>query len=417
MTHLPGSLLRFQRVYLMSVFAAIWLSSSLALAQQPEIGIAPVKLAKKSYIFDTAEQHRIKVTVIAKGLPPSFSLAFLPDGDALVTERGKQIHVLHDATGSNPRFDPNPVPGIPQVDPYYRGGGLHDLVLHPQFSSNHLIYFTYNKPGADKPDPKDRAVPSFLCLMRGRYQDNKVSDIKELLCGGKLSYSGGTRIAFGRDGKLYMTSGAPFNDDAQKLDNIYGKVLRLNDDGSIPADNPFVHTAGANGAIYSLGHRDQLGLTIEPRTGAVLDAEHGPNGGDKVNLILPGRNYGWPKYSYGRDYDGKRLTDLPTAPGFEQPLVLWLPSIAPSGMTFYTGDRFPAWKGNLFVGSGRRGEVPRTGGLERVVFNDKLEELRRETLLTELHQHVRDVRQGPDGLLYVLTDGDENAVLRIEPAP
>jgi len=386
------------------------------MAQQPEIGIAPVKLSKNSYVFDTAEQHKIKITVIARDLPPSFSLVFLPDGDALISERGKQVHVLHDATGKRPRFDPKPVPGIPQLNPDYRGGGLHDLALHPDFSSNRLIYFTYNKAGAKPTDPKERMIPSELCLMRGRYQENKISDVKELFCAGALSYSGGTRLAFGTDGKLYMTSGAPFNDDAQKLDSVYGKVLRFNDDGSIPDDNPFVHTAGAKGAVYSLGFRDQLGLAVDPDTGAVLTAEHGPNGGDKVNLILPGRNYGWPKYSYGRSYEGPRISDQPTAPGIEQPLVLWLPSIAPSGLTFYTGDKFPAWKGNLFVGSGRRGEVPRTGGLERVVFNDKLEELRRETLLTELHQHMRDVRQGPDGLLYVLVDGDENAVLRIEPA-
>ena len=149
----------------------------------------------------------------------------------------------------------------------------------------------------------------------------------------------------------------------------------------------------------------------------MLTAEHGPNGGDEINVILPGRNYGWPGSSFGRTYEGPRSRRRRVAEGIEPPLLLWLPSIAPTGLTFYTGDRLPAWKGNLFVGSARRGEVPRTGGLERVVFNDKLEELRRETLLTELHQRIRDVRQGPDGLLYVLTDEDDGALLRIEPAP
>jgi glucose/arabinose dehydrogenase len=150
----------------------------------------------------------------------------------------------------------------------------------------------------------------------------------------------------------------------------------------------------------------------------VLTAEHGPNGGDEINLIRGGANYGWPKYTFGRDYQGPRLGDSPVAPGIEQPLVLWIPSIAPTGMTFYTGDniRIPAWRNNLFVGSARRGEIPRTGGLERIVFNDKLEELRRESLLTELHQRIRDVRQGPDGLLYVITDEDNGVLLRIEPA-
>ena len=164
-----------------------------------------------------------------------------------------------------------------------------------------------------------------------------------------------------------------------------------------------------------MGHRDQLGLTIHPSTGAVLSAEHGPNGGDEVNVILPGRNYGWPKWSYGRTYEGPRWSETPLAPGIEQPLMLWIPSIAPTGLMVYTGDRFPSWKGNLFVGSARRGEVPRTGGLERVVITDKMEELRRETLLTELHQRIRDVRQGPDGLIYVVTDEDDGALLRLEP--
>jgi len=154
---------------------------------------------------------------------------------------------------------------------------------------------------------------------------------------------------------------------------------------------------------------------VHPASGAVLNAEHGPNGGDEVNVIRAGRNYGWPKYSYGRNYDGTKLVEGPTAPDIETPAVVWLPSIAPTGLTFYTGDRFPAWKGNLFIGSARRGEVPGTGGLERVVFNDQLGELRRETLLTPLHQRIRDVRQGPDGLLYVLTDEDDGALLRIEP--
>jgi glucose/arabinose dehydrogenase len=168
--------------------------------------------------------------------------------------------------------------------------------------------------------------------------------------------------------------------------------------------------------VFSLGHRDHLGLAVHPATGAVFNAEHGPNGGDEVNLILAGRNYGWPRVSFGRNYDGSRHSPLPVADDVEQPLVLWVPSIAPTGLAFYDADRFPAWKGNLFVGSGRRGEIPGTGGLERVVFNEKLEELRRETLLTSLHQRIRDVRQGPDGLLYVLTDEDDGALLRISPA-
>ncbi len=214
-----------------------------------------------------------------------------------------------------------------------------------------------------------------------------------------------------------MTTGAPFGDQAQRLDSVYGKVLRLRDDGKVPGDNPFVARSGARPEVFTYGHRDQLGLTVHPDTGAVLNAEHGPNGGDEVNLIQSGKDYGWPKISFGRSYEGERISESPVAEGVEQPLILWLPSIAPTGLTFYNGDRFPAWRGNLFVGSSRRGEVPRTGGLERVVLNDKLGEIRRETLLTELHQRIRDIRQGPDGLLYAVTDEDDGAVLRIEPAP
>ena len=213
-----------------------------------------------------------------------------------------------------------------------------------------------------------------------------------------------------------MTTGAPFDEKAQNTDTVYGKVLRLTEDGKVPPDNPFVGKAGARPEVFSMGHRDQLGLTVHAATGTVLAAEHGPNGGDEINVILPGHNYGWPKFSFGRTYEGPRISDTPLGPGIDQPLVLCIPSIAPTGLTFYTGDKIPAWKGNLFVGSSRRGEVPRTGGLERVVVNDKLEELRRESLLTELHQRIRDVRQGPDGLLYVITDEDDGALLRIEPA-
>jgi glucose/arabinose dehydrogenase len=156
---------------------------------------------------------------------------------------------------------------------------------------------------------------------------------------------------------------------------------------------------------------------VHPLTGDVISAEHGPNGGDEVNLIKPGGNYGWPNFTYGRDYDGGPLSDTPVGPGIEKPLVVWLPSIGPSGLLFYEGDRFPAWKGNLFVGSARWGEIPGTGSLQRVVLNETYGELRREALLSDLHQRVRDVVQGPDGNIYVLTDGPENAVLRIEPAP
>ena len=227
----------------------------------------------------------------------------------------------------------------------------------------------------------------------------------------------GSRLAFARDGSLFITSGGAFGKTSQDLNTIYGKVLHLNADGSIPSGNPFVGRKDANPAIYSYGHRDQHGLTVHPVSGDIISAEHGPNGGDEVNLIKPGGNYGWPNFTYGRNYDGGPLSDTPVGPGIEKPLLVWLPSIGPSGLLFYEGDKFPAWKGNLFIGSAQWGEIPGTGSLQRVVMNDTYGELRREALLQDLHQRVRDVVEGPDGFIYVLTDGPENAVLRIEPAP
>lgn len=387
---------------------------SLQAQRPPQIGIAPVTL-DGSYTFDTAEQHGIRVSVVAHGLPHPFSLAFLPNGDALVTERGGRLRLVRGATGSNPVLEPQPVAGIPE-QPAFRTGGLHEIALHPQFAANGLVYFTFNKAGEAAAGGPPGQRQSAVALFRARYDGKSLSDVREIFTGEWQNGASGSRLAFGPDGAIYMTTGAPFDMKAQSADNVYGKVLRLNADGGVPKDNPFANRSGARGEVFSLGHRDQLGLTVHAQTGQVLSAEHGPNGGDEVNVIMPGRNYGWPTVTFGRDYEGPRLTESPVAPGIEQPLLLWIPSIAPTGMTFYTGDRLPAWKGNLFVGSARRGEIPQTGGLERIVVNEKLEELRRERLLTELHQRIRDVRQGPDGLLYVITDEDDGAVLRIEPS-
>ena len=405
-----------------ALFAAVLVAPIPAWSQQPpNIGIAPVVLAEGRYTFDTAEQHRIRVVVVARGLKHPFSIAVLPTGDALVSERGGPLRLIPNVTGAagtNAALDPQPISGIPALEPPYRNGGLHDVVLHPQFSKNKLVYFTFNQPG--KPPEPDAKPPvrreSRVSLFRGELNGHALTHVQQLFVA-ESGTTSGSRLAFGKDGLVYMTTGAPFGDQAQHLDSVYGKVLRLRDDGKIPADNPFVGHADARPEVFTYGHRDQLGLAVHPDSGAVLNAEHGPNGGDEVNLIQSGKNYGWPKVSFGRNYDGPRISDSPVAEGVEQPIVVWLPSIAPSGLTFYSGDRFPGWKGNLFVGSSRRGEVPRTGGLERVVLNDKLEETRRETLLTELHQRIRDIRQGPDGLLYAVTDEDDGVALRIEPAP
>jgi len=198
------------------------------------------------------------------------------------------------------------------------------------------------------------------------------------------------------------------------VDTIFGKVLRLKDDGTVPADNPFVGTAGSRPEIFTIGHRDHHGIGVYPPTGQIVEAELGPLGGDKINFLEPGGNYGWPTHGFGRDNDGSPMP-LPTA-AMAASWITWNPGITPSGLLFYTGDRFPEWKGNLFVGSIQRGRIPGTGGLERVVFNEKLWELRRESLLQDFHQRIRDVRQGPDGLIYLLTEEDDGAVLRLEPA-
>lgn len=401
-----------------AVLLAGWLAPAIQ-AQQAAVGIAPVALSESPYVFDTAEQHRLKVTVVASGLNHPFSIALLPDGDALISERGGALRLLRNALGAPGRatvLEAGPVPGLPAIETPFRLAGLHDLALHPHFADNHLVYFTFNKSGTAAPAGGTARPQARMTVMRGRFDGKALTDVKEVFAG-KSSTATGSRLVFGRDGMIYISVGAAFGDEAQKLDNTVGKVLRITEEGAIPPDNPFVKRSGAEGSIFTLGHRDPLGLTVHPGSGVLLNVEHGPNGGDELNLVQAGRNYGWPRVTFGRDYNGAELAASPVAPDVQAPLVVWLPSIGPSGVLVYTGDRFPAWKNNVFVGSVRRGEVPATGGLERVVMNDKLQDLRRETLLTELHQRIRDVRQGPDGLIYVLTDEDDGALLRLEPAP
>ncbi len=399
---------------------ALLIATAAASQQPPPIGAAAVALASTPYVFDTAEQHRIKVTVVAKGLARPFAIEFLPKGDLLVNERGGGLRVIHEATTAHAALDPTPIEGMPRPpagSPF--SVGFQDMALAPDFATSHWLYFTYNEPAA-RPAGETAAPELYsfgrLAVMRGKLEGGKLTGIETLLRGGP-SAALGSRLAFGKDGTLFVTSGGAFGRMSQDLATIYGKVLHLNADGTIPKDNPFVGKRGANPAVYSYGHRDQHGLTVHPLSGDVISAEHGPNGGDEVNLIKPGRNYGWPDFTYGQDYDGAPLPDKPDGPGIEKPLLVWLPSIGPSGLLFYEGDKFPAWKGNLFVGSARWGELPGTGSLQRVVMNESYGELRREALLSDLHQRVRDVVQGPDGDIYVLTDGPENAVLRIEPAP
>jgi glucose/arabinose dehydrogenase len=372
-------------------------------AQEP-VGVPIPPLGAGPFVFDTAEQPKIRVTVVTKSLAHPWSLAFLADGTILVAERPGRLRLIR-----NGALDPKPIGGVPVVRTK-GNGGLMDIALHPRFAENHLLYFTYTKPVEN-----DRGAPT---LARGRLEGGMLADVRDLLVTDSRDGNSGlsARIAFGRDGMLYMATGGNVDKVSQEPGSLRGKILRVRDDGSAPPDNPFVGRAGFKPEIYTLGHRNSLGLMVHPETGALWNNENGPNGGDEINIILPGRNYGWPVVSFGRDYAGPRVSEHPTREGMESPIVVWIPSIAVAGMTVYTGDRFPKWKGNVFVGSMRTGEIAGTGHLERIVFNEKTEELRRESMLGELRQRIRDVRQGPDGYLYLLTDEDDGALLRIEPA-
>jgi len=373
------------------------------------IGVPRAPFGDGPWVLDTAEQHKIKVSIVASGLVNPWSLAWLPDGSMLITERPGRLRLL-----KNGVLDPTPIAGLPAVKAQ-RLSGLMDVVLHPRFAENRLVYLTYNK---------GRASDGMMAtaLARGRLEGTSLTDVKELFvaepwwdgAGGSAS-----RIVFGRDGFLYMTTGsgggANFAQGQEK--NIHkGKILRLRDDGTVPNDNPFVKDPSFRPEIYSWGHRNSLALIVHPVTGELWNSENGPNGGDEVNVVKAGKNYGWPVVSLGRSYEGPWQGRF-EKDGMEPPLVYWMPAVAASGMAVYTGDRFPAWKNNLFIGAMRVGEIPNTGHLQRVVFNEKTEEIRRESLLTELRQRIRDVRQGPDGLLYLLTDENPGALLKIEPAP
>lgn len=381
--------------------------AGIGVAQEPTRPGLPIPaLGPGPYIFDTAEQHRIRLSVVAGGLSHPWAIAFLPDGSMLVTERPGRLRIIRNGV-----LDPTPVAGVPPVRAAGLGG-LEDIALHPRFAENHFVYLTYIKPV-----DKDRGTPA---LARGRFEHGSLVDVKDLLvtdAGPVGSSAVNARIAFGRDGMLYMSSGGNIGTMAQDPASLRGKILRLRDDGSVPDDNPFVGRPGYRPEIYTLGHRNTLALIVHPQTGELWNNENGPNGGDEINIIRSGRNYGWPLVSFGRDYPGPRISEQPTREGLESPLITWIPSIAASGMAVYTGDRFPAWKGNVLVGAMRVGEIQGTGHLQRIVFNAKMEEIRRESMLTELRQRIREVRQGPDGLLYLLTDEDPGAVLRIEPVP
>jgi glucose/arabinose dehydrogenase len=352
------------------------------------------------------EHRMLRVVVVARGLEQPWSIAFLPDGGMLVTERPGRLRLIQ-----NGKLDPTPVKGIPAVNA--RGlQGLMDVVLHPRFADNHWVYFSYHRP-------KGENVGETV-LARGRWENGGLVDVRDIFATGAIGTEG-SRIGFAKDGMLHMTVSAPGTGPdvvrSQNPQDYAGKTIRLRDDGSIPQDNPFVNDKRYLPAIYTLGHRNGHSMTLNPWTDELWVTEQGPDGGDEINVLKPGGNYGWPLVSYGRTYPGPKVSASPMLEGTEQPLLFWVPAIAVTGMTFYQGNVFTAWRRSAFVGGLRQGEAPRTGQMQRIEFNDRWEEIRREPMLRELNQRIRDVREGPDGLLYVLTaEAPDGAVLRIEPA-
>jgi aldose sugar dehydrogenase len=381
-------------------------------AQQAPAPTDPDRLPSEPQVFrSTAQTFRV---VPIKGLNRPFGMVFLPDGGILVTERAGRLRLVRNGV-----VDPQPIAGMPEVLDL-RLKGLQDLALHPAFERNRLIYFTYYKLKAGE---KDVAT---AVLGRARWNGGYVlEDVRDLFVADAwCATPSASRIVFDRDGKIFMTVGVPIRgrtgtaqpEDSQSPSSHAGKVLRLNDDGSAAADNPFAGNPTYRPEIYALGIRNILGMALHPETGELWEHENGPMGGDEINIVRPGRNYGWPVVSYGRAYNGDPtgdssgpLTTDNAAPGMESPFLFWVPSIAPSGLAFYTGNAFKAWKGNIFVGA-MRGTL-----LQRIVLNAKGLPTVRESLLTELKQRIRDVKQGPDGLLYLLTDETHGAMLRLEP--
>lgn len=348
-----------------------------------------------------AKNAPYKTVTVATGLWHPWSLAWLPNGDMLVSERNGKVRMIRDN-----KLDPDPIPGVPAVHSV-RLSGLMEILPHPKFAENHFVYLTYTKDvGPDQ---------VATTLARGKLENRQLVDVKDILICDSWAGDGGSgsRLAWGKDGMLYMTTGASNGNAAQEGTSLRGKILRLTDEGKPAPGNPFAGKAGYKAEIYSMGHRNSLGLAFNPVTGDLWNNENGPYGGDEINIVKPGKNYGWPKVSFGRDYSGPQIVSF--APGMENPIVFWAPSIAPSGMMFYTGDRFPSWKNNVFVGAMLGGAVQGVGHLERLTFNENWDETARQSLLTDLKYRIRDVRQGPDGLVYVLTDEENGMLIRLEP--
>jgi glucose/arabinose dehydrogenase len=348
--------------------------------------------------LERSDKGDFEIVTVAGGLERPWGLAFLPDGRMLVTERPGRLRIVS-ADGSLSE----PVAGLPKVAATGQGGML-DVALDPDFANNQLIYLSFNEPGRGG---------SGTAVLRGRLVGQQLEDpdiifrMDPKLSGGRHF---GSRLVFLPDGTLLVSLGDRARQDrAQDLSNHQGTVVRINPDGTIPDDNPFKDREGARPEIYSYGHRNVHGLIRDPETGTVWAHEYGALGGDELNILQPGANYGWPAVTHSRNYSGTIISRKTEAPGIEPPVTYWTPSISPSGMTVYRGDKFPQWQGDIFVGALTPGHLRRLGMEGKQVASQ-------ETLLEGVGSRIRDVRTGPDGYIYVLTDSRDGRLLRLEPA-
>jgi aldose sugar dehydrogenase len=343
-----------------------------------------------------SEQHRFRVVTVARGLENPWGIAFLPNGDILVTERPGRIRLIRGG-----ELRPEPVPGAPSVFTS-RQGGLLDLVLHPQFESNRLVYMSYSKPGDAGPT---------TAVARARFDGARLSNLEDVFVAQARGRGGnhfGSRIVFDGRGMMFVSIGdRGERNRAQSRSDHAGTVIRLHDDGRVPQDNPFAGQDNTRPEIFTYGHRNAQGMALHPESGELWLNEHGPRGGDEINVVRAGRNYGWPVITHGVDYSGAIIAEDTARAGMEQPLLHWTPSIAPSGMIFYTGDRFPNWRGHTFHGA-LAGQH-----LRRVVFEGE-RPVHQESLL-QGRARIRTVAQSPDGFIYLLTDESNGALLRLEP--
>ena len=358
--------------------------------------------------------HDYRIVNFADGLVQPWSIAFLPGGDTLITERPGRLRIVR-----NGKLLPNAVEGVPPV--VYEGqGGLLEVAVHPDFASNRLLYISYSKQTGEKADPK-QPTPATTALVRGRFENDRLTNVEQLFqsvsrgrghFGGKIAFDGKGHVFLSLGDRQVPPEGDLEKHPAQDNSNHHGTIVRLRDDGTVPVDNPYVKTPNTRPEIWSYGHRNVQGLAIHPQTGDVWANEHGPQGGDELNLIQPMKNYGWPVIGFGVNYRTGTIIHSGThREGMEQPRHVWVPSIGISGLMIYTGDKFPQWKGNFFVG-GMAGEQ-----VGRLTYDAKRGFTSSELLAQGLGR-VRDLRQGPDGLIYLVIedrDGKPTSVLRMEP--